>query len=49
MMFRIRIIQAQHNLSEDRIEFLVNDRLSFMYSPAGAALHRREGRSRDSG
>jgi len=30
MMFKILIIQAQNNLSDDRAEFLVNDRLSFM-------------------
>ena len=30
LMFKILIIQAQNNLSDDRAEFLVNDRLSFM-------------------
>ncbi|MGM0583317.1 MAG: IS5 family transposase [Pseudomonadota bacterium] len=30
MMFKILVIQAQHNLSDDRAEFLINDRLSFM-------------------
>lgn len=30
MMFKILIIQAQNNLSDDRAEFLINDRLSFM-------------------
>ena len=30
MMFKILIIQAQHNLSDDRAEFLITDRLSFM-------------------
>ena len=30
MMFKILVIQAQNNLSDDRAEFLVNDRLSFM-------------------
>ena len=30
MMFRILVIQAQNNLSDDRAEFLINDRLSFM-------------------
>ena len=30
MMFRILIIQAQNGLSDDRAEFLINDRLSFM-------------------
>lgn len=30
MMFKILIIQTQNNLSDDRTEFLINDRLSFM-------------------
>lgn len=30
MMFKILIIQAQNNLSDDRAEFFINDRLSFM-------------------
>jgi transposase, IS5 family len=30
MMFKILVIQAQNNLSDDRTEFLINDRLSFM-------------------
>ena len=30
MMFKILIIQAQNGLSDDRAEFLINDRLSFM-------------------
>ena len=30
MMFKILIIQAQNNLSDDRAEFLISDRLSFM-------------------
>ena len=30
MMFKILVIQAAHNLSDDRAEFLINDRLSFM-------------------
>jgi IS5 family transposase len=30
MMFKILVIQAANNLSDDRTEFLVNDRLSFM-------------------
>ena len=29
-MFKILVIQAQNNLSDDRTEFLINDRLSFM-------------------
>jgi transposase, IS5 family len=30
MMFKILLIQAQNNLSDERTEFLINDRLSFM-------------------
>lgn len=30
LMFKILVIQAQNNLSDDRAEFLVNDRFSFM-------------------
>jgi hypothetical protein len=30
MMFKILVIQAQNNLSDERAEFLINDRLSFM-------------------
>lgn len=30
MMFKILVIQAQNNLSDDRAEFMINDRLSFM-------------------
>ena len=30
LMFKILIVQAQHNLSDDRAEFLITDRLSFM-------------------
>lgn len=30
MMFKLLVIQAQNNLSDDRAEFLINDRLSFM-------------------
>ena len=29
-MLRILVIQAQNNLSDDRAEFMINDRLSFM-------------------
>lgn len=29
-MFKILVIQAQNNLSDERAEFLINDRLSFM-------------------
>jgi transposase, IS5 family len=30
LMFKILVIQAQNSLSDDRAEFLINDRLSFM-------------------
>ena len=30
LMFKVLVIQAQHGLSDDRAEFLINDRLSFM-------------------
>ena len=30
MMFKILIIQTQNTLPDDRTEFLINDRLSFM-------------------
>ena len=30
MMFKILVIQAANNLSDERAEFLINDRLSFM-------------------
>ena len=30
MMFKILVIQATNNLSDERAEFLINDRLSFM-------------------
>ncbi len=30
MMFKVPVIQAANNLSDERTEFLINDRLSFM-------------------
>ena len=30
LMFKILVIQATNNLSDERVEFLINDRLSFM-------------------
>ena len=33
MMFKILVIQAQNNLSDERAEFLINDRLSFTNPP----------------
>ncbi|NQY82279.1 MAG: transposase [Alphaproteobacteria bacterium] len=32
-MFRILVIQNQNNPSDDRTEFLINDRLSFIRFP----------------
>src|ERR1700745_573381 len=32
LMFKILVIQATNNLSDERAEFLINDRLSFMRS-----------------
>lgn len=40
LMFKILIIQAQNDLSDDRAEFLINDRLSFMRF-LGLGLHDR--------
>lgn len=40
IMFKILIIQAQNNLSDDRAEFLISDRLSFMRF-LGLGLHDR--------
>ena len=33
LMFKILVIQATNNLSDERAEFLINDRLSFMRFP----------------
>lgn len=38
MMFKVLVIEAQNNLSDDRAEFLINDRLSFMRF-LGLGLH----------
>ena len=48
MMFKILVIQAANNLSDERTEFLINDRLSFMRflglgSPTGFPMHARSG------
>lgn len=40
MMFKILIIQAQNNLSDDRAEFLISNRLTFMRF-LGPGLHDR--------
>jgi len=56
MMFRILVIQARNNLSDERTGFLINDRLSFMRflgpcgfsgsrSATGYRTHGRSGRS----
>jgi len=39
-MFKILVIQAQNNLSDERAEFLISDRLSFMRF-LGLGLHDR--------
>src|SRR4026208_1230902 len=39
-MFRILILQASHSLSDERTEYLIKERLSFMRSPR-LALARR--------
>ena len=44
MMFKILVIQAQNNLGDDRAEFLINDRLSFMRF-LGLGLTDREPRA----
>jgi transposase, IS5 family len=31
LMFKALILQASHNLSDERTEYLIRDRLSFMY------------------
>ena len=40
LMFKIMVIQAANNLSDERTEFLINDRLSFMRF-LGLGLHDR--------
>ena len=40
LMFKILVIQAENNLSDDRTEFLINDRLSLMRFP-GLGLSAR--------
>jgi len=42
MMFKILVIQTTNNLSDERAEFLINDRLSFMRF-LGFGLSDREG------
>ena len=41
LMFRVLILQASHSLSDERTEYLVKDRLSFMRFLAGAKGPRR--------
>lgn len=38
MMFKVLVIQATNNLSDDRTEFLINDRLSARTLPRSRAL-----------
>jgi hypothetical protein len=40
MMFKILVIQAANNLSDERTEFLINDRLSFMRFLVGSRSRR---------
>jgi hypothetical protein len=40
LMFKILVIQATNNLSDERAEFLINDRLSF-YAVPGTGVGRR--------
>lgn len=40
LMFQILVLQALYNLSDDQAEFVIQDRLSFMYYPASDARHR---------
>ena len=40
LMFKTLVLSALYNLSDDQIEYQIRDRLSFMYYPAGDALHR---------
>lgn len=47
MMFKIPVIQAQNNLSDDRTEFLLNDRLSARTFPWPGALGPGSGREDD--
>jgi len=35
LMFKILVIQTLNNLSDERTEYLINDRLSFAFSGAG--------------
>ena len=54
-MFKALILQAQHNLSDARMEFMIRDRLSWMRFlgfdplPGSACLHAREGGRPDAG
>ena len=45
MMFKILIIQTQNTLPDDRTEFLINDRLSFMRFPGPDPGGQMPGRS----
>ncbi|WP_375545949.1 transposase [Tsuneonella litorea] len=37
-MFKVLVVQAQHNLSDARMEFMIRDRLSWMSVPSRSAL-----------
>ncbi len=47
MMFKILVIQAANNLSDERAEFLINDRLSFMRFLGLAPVRSCSGRPHD--
>lgn len=47
MMFKVLVIQATNNLSDDRTEFLINDRLSARTFPRSGALGPGPGREDD--
>ncbi len=47
MMFKILVIQAANNLSDERAEFLINDRLSFMRFLGLGPLGPRSRRAHD--
>lgn len=40
LMFKILVLQALYNLSDDQAEFVIQDRLSFLHYPASDARHR---------
>jgi hypothetical protein len=47
LMFETLILQANHNLSDERTEYLIRDRLSFMRFPRSRACRHGAGRQDD--